>query len=442
MLMNREIKRPLSASQQELMDKLMSEINNSRCKAVTMKMKDVLINLPFSDLSDMFGFMEDEFSGLSTGKDSFTSLRVSAGDAALRKAELPVRVKLDKIYDIFRKLSGVSQLGIDRLKERECELFEHFAFPRECGKQLFRCAKDAKKRVIIVAETIYPREVIEHVLENCGYGSYDGLVVVSEIKDCTGKSWFSPALEKAGVSADRLLHIGGDIAFDVELAITHGAKALMMSQPSALMSRSGRLAEYIAEKKLLDYDKPEYLAIRCMLGLYAVYGFDVPQNKVALSDFCGDKYMMGFIVLGALSRLGDGYTPSGRLANIIKAMVSDETMLDGKDDFELMFEEHFGDFLDKYGYGGCEMPAEFVEKFCASGDREFFTPYLSPDMLKKWASSVKEPDIVNFRRKNVKRNSLQELADKMFPPETKVRNIVDDIMGRGKNTIKRRKKRK
>ena len=59
MLMKREIKRPLSVPQQELMDKLMSEINNSRCKAVTMKMTDVLINLPFSDLSDMFGFMED-----------------------------------------------------------------------------------------------------------------------------------------------------------------------------------------------------------------------------------------------------------------------------------------------------------------------------------------------------------------------------------------------
>ena len=150
--------------------------------------------------------------------------------------------------------------------------------------------------------------------------------------------------------------------------------------------------------------------------------------------------MMGFLILGSLSKAKD-FKPSARLAAVINAMASSPEMIAGKEDFDTMYNAHFGAELDKYGFKGCEQPAGFIEKFCAAADREKLTAYLPADVMKKWSSSVKEPDIMLYKKKTLKSNPIQDLADKMFPPETRVRNIVDDIMNKGK-TMGRKKKNK
>lgn len=425
-------KRQLSQEQTALTDRMKTEIRSQRCKAVSFKMQDVLALTPFSEECDLFLFMEDEYSLFKTGEKSFTELRMAAQEAALKKCEVYPRVTLELIYRIFAKLSGVSPEGTDRLMRRECELIEYFSFPRECGKVLFREAKAEKKRTVIISEFIYPRDVTEHILENCGYGSYDGLIIVSEIKNCTAESWYEAALSLSGVSPDRLLHIGSSVAFDVELPIIKGSKALLLAPVMQLMEKSGRILGYIRKKHLYDYDSGKYLTLHCVLGLYAAYAFDFPQNRQALSDFCGDGCMVGFLGAGAAGMSGEASSKGGRMRPLITdALKRDESFLDGADDFNYMLDDHFGSNLEKYGCAGCGEFLDFLEECCASGDRELFIPYLSTEAVKKWAISVKEPDLVPFSGKNQKENALNRLADKMFPPGTKVRNIADGILAKG-----------
>ncbi|MBQ9808560.1 MAG: hypothetical protein IJM55_06800 [Ruminococcus sp.] len=433
MFNEKTLKRPLSPAQSELMEKMLGEVRSSERKAVSFRMEDVLVMTPFLDPCGLFMFMEDDFAMFDvSGKKTFTELRIAAEDAALKKAGVRTRVTLSKIYDIFAKLSGVSPEGRERLMERECELIEHFCFPRQCGKALYREAKSSRKRVIIFSESIYPRDVVTEILQRCGYSTYDGLVVVSETDNSDARSWYAPVLEKAGTAPGKLLHCGHDVAYDIELAIMNGSKALMVAPAAGLMERSGRIAGYIREKLLYDFDSPEYLTLQCLLGLYGAYGFDVPQNKTPLSDVCGDMRLLGFIALGGLSRCGEDFRLTPRQALIADALRSDEKALDGLEDFDMMFSEHFGEFLDRFGSKGCGLPMEFLEECCSASDRELFRPYLSGDALKKWGSKVKEPELIPYSTRKHEKNALYKLADKMFPPGTRVRNITEGILSKGR----------
>lgn len=268
---SKSISRPLSEQQLRLRQKLVSEAENSRYKAVSFKLQDVLVISPFSESCDIFLLMEDEFALFNTGKKSFTELRISAYEAALKKCGVYTRVTLEAVYNIFAKRSGISPEGKERLMKLECSLAEHFYFPRECGKALFRAAKNKNKKVIIISDWIYPEEVTRNVLEGCGYGSCDELVNVSEIPESDASSWYGITLEKAGVSAERLLHIGSSVAFDIELPIIKGSKSLLVAPLNQLMEKSGRMSGYIRKKHIYDYDKPEFLPIHCVLGLYSAY---------------------------------------------------------------------------------------------------------------------------------------------------------------------------
>ncbi len=422
-----KLKRPLSPGQEQLRQRMTAEAADKKYKAVSFKLMGTLVLLPFDECG-IFSLMESEFTSSKRDR-TFTELREEAQEAAVKKKGVLHRVSVGNIYDILAKLSGIDSKEKERLMKLECSLFVKYAFPRECAKAVFRTAKNAKKRVIITAETIYPPDTVKEVLEKCGYGSYDELIFTGDIPDCTGESYFKAVLEKAGVSADRLLHIGGDVAFDVELPIIKGAKALLLTPPEMLMARSGRVRGYAEEKKLFEYDKPEYLMLRCVFGLYSAYGFDVPQNKLPLSDFCGDLYMMGFLVLGALS-LTEEKNLTGMKAKIAAALEELPGSAQGRDDFIEMFRAHFGEDLRGFSAKGCDLPLEFAEKCCASSDRAMIESCFDAGEMKKWASSVKEPEIVPFSAGDAKKNALSKLADKMFPPGTKVRTITDGILSK------------
>ena len=369
-----------------------------------------------------------------TGKKkrtSFYDLRIKAEAAALKKNEIMVRVSLEDIYSILAKTAGLTAEEKNALMERECRLIEKYSVPRECVRRLFRKAKNANKRVIIAAESIYPPDTVRAVIENCGYGSYDGLVIVSEIPKRTAESYYAAVLEKAGVSPDKLLHIGGDVAFDIELPLMKGSKALLIAPPSVLMEKSGRVRAYCEEKHIFDYGNADHFALRCAFGLYSLYGFDFPQNKTALSDFCADMYMMGFIVLGTLGLIPD-HSPENKLAReIVQALETDSEACAGRDDFNDMLENYFGDIRSRLSTEGCQLPLDFVEHCCTSADRKHLEANISAKVFKKWSSSVKDPEIIRFRADKPKQNAVSRLADKMFPPGTKVRSITDSILAKG-----------
>lgn len=427
-------RRPNSAVQDEILVKMLHEIGRNDHKATSFRMWDTLVITPFSRPEDMFLFMEDDFALLNTGKKTFTELRMEAQQAAEKKYSLRSNVTLGKIYDIFEKISGITPAGRDRLMARECDLLRHFSFPRKMGKLLFDKAKDCRNKLIVTSSSYYPRDVIVNILCDCGYGEYSSLIIPAEqnIPDSAETAFLDTVIKKSGVDPDNILHVGGDFSCDVEAPIVKGIRSLMLQPVEPMMIKSGRLRGFIEEKHLYDIDEPKLMTLRCALALYAAYGFDIPQSKLPKSDFCGDRYMTGFMVLGPLS-LMEGFSPETEMQSaLISAMESNKEYSDGKRDFEDMMYSHFGEFLGKYGSEGCRLPLEFLEKHSYVGDRESIMPLLSDKDRKMWGKPAAEPKLAPVHTKPVKKNPVQKLADRLFPEGTRVREMAEGVLSRKK----------
>lgn len=419
---------PLSAEQQALSEKLLRETGSSRYKAVSFRMSGTLVVYPFAQKEDMFAFMEKDFSDLYTGKYTFTELRLAAGDEAEKKNTDFCCPSIEQIYDIIGKKAKLSFEVCKKLMERECELAEFFAMPRGLGKKLADEAKRKGKRTIIVADTIYPPQTTENILKKCGYPCGN---IISAREVCCGisadEAIFAAILEKSHAAPEKLLHIGGNVGADVELPITKGAKALLLTNSNQLMVKSGRLRGYLQAKLVYDNSPADHIALRCAMGLCSAYLFDVPLHKIPLSDFCGNRYVLGFTVWGSLRLIKD-CQPEGEIPEkLISAFAADPEITRGMEDFLEAFREHFGDLLIPYGYKDCDMPLKFLADHSAPGDRELLSAGMG-DALGKWAEMAADPSLAPVTERAQNRNAMAKLADKMFPPGTKVRNMADAML--------------
>lgn len=423
--------RPLSADQKHLLEKITAEIRRSEIKAVSFKMEDSLVLMPFSEKNDIFLLMERDFSMVYAGSGTFTQLRAEAEEVAVKMCGKKGTITIELIYNILMKKSKISPSSREKLLNKERSLTEHFSFARECGLRLFNEAKKAGKKIIITSRSVMPRGTAAKILENCGYDGYYALIMLNECEKIpSGEDICRLIAEKSGIALPLITHIGGDIADDVEEPVKLGMKAMYLSPVIPLMVKSGRLRGFIQKKLFFDYEEKKYLPLRCAFALYAAYAFDVPQNKLPQSDFCSDDYMIGFIVLGPLSLYSDLVISSALQADILGAMSGNEKMIKGRDDFSAAFKAHFGSHLEKFGTEGLSLPLEFFVNHCSVGDRMSVQKQLSPEIFVKWSESVTEPEIAPVYLKKVRKSALSKLADRLFQPGSRIRTIIDGILAR------------
>lgn len=428
-----ELRRPLSDQQKELMEKMTAEIAKAEIKTVSFKAEEVLITIPFAEESSFYALMEEDFRGMSKKEKAFADFRTEAAETAEKKLSLNSPIKLKDIYEILRKQSGISEEQSNTLMERECQLYQQYVCPRGCGTDLFAKAAEGKKKIIVTSTGPYPRELMKKALEKCGFGNCNIFILHNELNvpAAAETAFLDIVMKKAKGKPSSVLHIGSDVKNDVEAPILKGAKALLIQPSIPLMIKSGRFRGYVQAEHIYEYDNDSFFALRCVMGLYCLYGFGWPQKKAARSDFCADPYMLGFLALGALS-LAEEFTPSPEQEKLIKALESCPEAAEGLADFRDMSREIFGDIISYHGTTGCELPLVFLEKYAYAGDKEILKSYLSEADYGIWSETAKEPELAPVYAHKAKKNAVAKLADKLFPPGTRVRTIADDILSKSK----------
>lgn len=417
---------PAVKEQADLVHKMRDEICQSKYKCISFKLMDTLVITPFSEFGDMFRFMENDFKSCCKNKKSFHELRISAQDEAEKKG----CADISSIYSILAKNCRLSDDDRDRLKKRECELFEYFAFTRSCGAEFFRTAKDRKKKIIISYDSVYPENTIKKVLEKCGYSAYNKLVMLAEkgISPDDADKVFDTIISESGFSPEKILHIGGNVANDVETPILKGAKALLLTPVIPLMVKSGRMRGYIQAQHVYNYDSIEFLMLHCALGLYAAYNFDIPMNRTYQSDFCSSAFKMGFIILGSLSLISDYRTDNSFSEKIKTALESCPDCIKGRDCFSELFQKHLYDVCGEFSTDKCDIPFGYFVSHAAAADREILREYMSEDVFSRWEENVSEPDTAPVYGRKLKKNAAAKLADTLFPQGTRVRNIAEGML--------------
>lgn len=159
-----------------------------------------------------------------------------------------------------------------------------------------------------------------------------------------------------------------------------------------------------------------------------MYGFDIPQNKTLKSDFCKDPYMIGFIIFGTLSLLDEYQPQTSFQCEILSSFNKNSKVVQGMNDFNEMYHKYFGKYrINKLG---CELPLVFLENHSAPADRMLLRSCISDNTYKNWSENITEPEILPVYSHIVKKNPVSKLADKLFPPGTKVRTIADGILAK------------
>ena len=117
----------------------------------------------------------------------------------------------------------------------------------------------------------------------------------------------------------------------------------------------------------------------------------------------------------------------------MKTLSENKKTAAGKTDFLALYDSIFNGLLDKYPHSGCQLTVEFLEKHSAAADRDIMRKGLEPEIFAMWVESSTEPQLAPVHSAGRKKSSLDKLADRLFPPNTKVRNIVEGILHGGKN---------
>ena len=137
--------------------------------------------------------------------------------------------------------------------------------------------------------------------------------------------------------------------------------------------------------------------------------------------------MLGFIVFGTL-KLAKNYKPTEIQKNLISAAEKNAEISRGANDFIILFSRHFGKIPQNFGYTGFTTPIEFLEKHSASLDKLLIKKQLDSETFDNWENISEEPKTAPIYSEKTKQNAISKLADKMFPPGTRVRNIADGIL--------------
>lgn len=158
----------------------------------------------------VFNIMEQRIRKIGIKLDSFFKLRI----AAVTNLNANNRVaNIYEIYDEIQRISNITNGEKDYLVKQEIEIEKNLIKPRSSMLAFFNEVKK-KKSVYLVSNMHLTKEIIEDILNNCGYFGYKELLVSCEYGKGKESGLFDLLIEKAGVPSAHILHIGDSLSMD------------------------------------------------------------------------------------------------------------------------------------------------------------------------------------------------------------------------------------
>lgn len=183
---------------------------------------DTLLFRSVPHFTDIFDIVEKEYEYKYKCKiKNFKAARMYAERVA-RQERFGKEVNMNLIY---------SYLPYDELTCRKLRLIEESCEIRNCISnrpmvEVVKYCRDLGKTIIITTDMYLPRYVLEKILEKIGV-KYDHMIISGE-EGVTKRSGllFSIVLEKFGIEASQLVHIGDDSNNDIVQPQKYGIKAI------------------------------------------------------------------------------------------------------------------------------------------------------------------------------------------------------------------------
>lgn len=299
----------------EWQEKIKEKIVSLETKWISFDVFDTLVQRPFSEPTDLFAILSDEFNQSTSAYVDFLELRISAEQSCRAKKKITCPsaedVTLDEIYNELLETTQIPRERIMWLKDREQNLEVKFCEAREIGRIFFDLAVDAGKKIIICSDMYLPQNTVERILQTSGYTKYVKLYLSSELMrtKATGNLYKFVQKDLKCKNASEILHIGDNWISDVRKAHSCGwqtghiskATDILKNYNQAIYSGEGYHRIWGRNGRQADYWETMngFVGLRNVVGLAANRFFSNPFVSVnSQSDFNADPSYIGYFCLG------------------------------------------------------------------------------------------------------------------------------------------------
>jgi len=257
----------------EELEKLKQEID--KYDTISFDVFDTLLLRNLLSPTDLF-YLLDNFVKETYGLDNFHDIRILM-EKESREKNLNNETTLDKIY---QKIEQEYHIDATEIKNKEIELEKKFLVVNPFMMEIYKYARQQKKKVLAISDMYLPKKIIKDILKINGY-VLDEIYVSSENFLVKGNGiLFESVLKKEKLNKDTWLHIGDNKISDVESPESlniHAYHYKRVGERSCFVNKTGKVEESILKgiiQNMLfthDYSYWEKFGITCVAPIY--YGF-------------------------------------------------------------------------------------------------------------------------------------------------------------------------
>lgn len=141
---------------------------------------DTLIARKAFNPSDAFKLIQKKLKEKNINIENYFDLRKEAENKAREKKNFQGDCTIHEIYDEFKKLANISDEKALEIKNLEFETEMQLCIPRRDSLEIFNRLVNMNKKIVLVSDMYLTKDMIEKLLDNCGYRGYFELLVSSE----------------------------------------------------------------------------------------------------------------------------------------------------------------------------------------------------------------------------------------------------------------------
>ena len=254
-------------------ENLIQQIRN--VEVVSFDLFDTLIARNILWFEDLVEIIEQKLHNKGVDIRDFVQKRISLE----KKLSCGRSPKLEEIYAELVKDLNVEDFNAFELAELEYRTDCELICPRKDMIGLIHQIKKLGKSVYITTDSYYTKQQIEFLLKQNGIDEIDGVIVSCEYDTKKTEKLFEKLIEAAGTS--RIIHIGDDIASDIESAMAWGLKSFHIYNTEELLDKVGGLGLISDNMNLSD---------RIRIGMFKTRLFNSPfqfedsEKKITVKD--------------------------------------------------------------------------------------------------------------------------------------------------------------
>lgn len=286
---------------EQIFENIMAQILSPEIQFVSFDVFGTLIKMPFSKLEHLYFLIDKYYEHEIYSNTCFHTLRINSNRIALEKNKSCIfaqEITLKEIYNVLSANYNIETKLCSFLKKTEEDLLLYFSRPRETIKKLYDLALNHGKKIIVIIDTNYDKEIIAKLLFKNGFKDYENIFVSSELRKskCSGEL-YKYVLEHYSILPAQLFHFGSDYSYDYIMPKKLGIYAIHIPQTFEQLCST---TDQSLCGELINYNYLfNSIGFGCLATIAANFYFDNPFRSFDdHSNLNGDPYYMGYYILG------------------------------------------------------------------------------------------------------------------------------------------------